>query len=65
MKFSVGNNGGQLPEAAIRIVDQATGKDLPIFIYESELEEFHNDLSLGVELIETSKWTREENLLRK
>jgi hypothetical protein len=61
--FSVGNNGGQLAEAAIRIVDKRTEKELPIFVYESELKEFWNDLSFGIELTETSKWTREENRL--
>ncbi|MDP6448052.1 MAG: hypothetical protein QGG36_02095 [Pirellulaceae bacterium] len=61
--FSVGNNGGQLPEAAIRIVDKQAERELPIFVYESELKKFWNDLSLGVELTETSKWTREEHRL--
>ncbi len=61
--FSVGNNGGQLAEAAIRIVDKRTENELPIFVYESELKEFWNDLSFGIELTETSKWTREENRL--
>lgn len=61
--LSVGNNGGQLPEALIRIVDKATEIELPIFIYESELKAFSHDRSLGVELIETSKWTPEENRL--
>jgi len=61
--LSVGNNGGQLPEASIRIVDTTTETELPIFIYESELEEFSNDRTFGVELIETSKWSPEENRL--
>jgi hypothetical protein len=61
--LSVGNNGGQLPEASIRIVDRTTKTELPIFIYESELKEFWNDRSFGVELIETSKWSPEENRL--
>ena len=59
--FSVGNNGGQLPEASIRILDKSTQQELPIFVYASELEEFLHDRSFGVELIETSKWTPEEN----
>ena len=59
--FSVGNNGGQLPEASIRIVDKTTDAELPIFIYQSELKEFLQDRSFGVELIETSNWSPEEN----
>ena len=61
--LSVGNNGGQLPEASIRLVDSATDAELPIFIYASELEKFASDLSFGVELIETSKWSPAENRL--
>lgn len=61
--FSVGNNGGQLTETAIRIVDKQTEKDLPIFACESELKEFWDDLSFGIELTEASKWTRVENRL--
>lgn len=61
--FSVGNNGGQLPEASIRIVDKTTEAELPIFIYESEVDGFWKDRSLGVELIETSKWSPEEHRL--
>ena len=63
VQFSVGNNGGQLPEASLRIVDKQTKKELPIFVYRSELRDFWNDLSYGVELTETSKWTRVENRL--
>jgi len=61
--FSVGNNGGQLPEAAIRIVEKSTGNELPIFIYASEVEEFLHDRSFGVALMETSNWKSEENRL--
>ena len=61
--FSVGNNGGQLAEASIRIVDKQTSKELPIFVYKSELKEFVNDLRFGIELTETSKWTPKENRL--
>jgi len=61
--FSAGNNGGQLPEAAIRILDKASGAELPIFVYESEAQEFLGDRSFGVELFETSKWTPEVNKL--
>ena len=63
VEFSVGNNGGQLAEGSIRIVDKQTEKELPIFVYESELKDFWNDLGFGVELIETSKWRRAENRL--
>jgi hypothetical protein len=59
--FSTINNGGQLPEAAIRIVDRQTDEELPIFVYKSEFETFLKDRSLGIELIETSKWSPEEN----
>ncbi len=45
----------------IRIVENESETELPIFIYESELKTFRNDLSLGVELWETSRWTREDN----
>lgn len=61
--FSVGNNGGQLAEASIRIVDKTTDAELAIFVYESELKRFSKDLSFGVELLETSKWSPEENRL--
>jgi hypothetical protein len=61
--LSVGNNGGQLPEASIRIVDRTTDTELPIFIYKSELEEISKDHSFGIDLIETSKWSPEENRL--
>lgn len=62
--LSVGNNGGQLPEASIRIVDKPTGTELPIFVYESELKSFWNDRSFGVELIETSKWEPQDQQLQ-
>ena len=61
VSFDVGNNGGQLGYAMIRIVENKSETELPIFIYESELKTFWNDLSLGVELWETSRWTREDN----
>jgi hypothetical protein len=62
--FSVGNNGGQLAEAAFRIVARESGQELPIFVYESELREFLADPSIGTEQIETSKWTRDQNELK-
>ncbi len=61
VSFDVGNNGGQLGYAMIQIVENESETELPIFIYESELKAFRNDLSLGVELWETSRWTREDN----
>ncbi|MCH7735429.1 MAG: right-handed parallel beta-helix repeat-containing protein [Chloroflexi bacterium] len=61
VSFDVGNNGGQLGYAMIRIVENKSKTELPIFFYESELKTFRNDLSLGVELLETSRWTREDN----
>jgi hypothetical protein len=44
-------------------VDKTTEAELPIFIYESEVDGFWKDRSLGVELIETSKWSPEEHRL--
>lgn len=63
VELSTNNNGGQLPESSIRIVDLQREKELPLFIYESELKTFESELGLGVELIETSKWQRERNRL--
>lgn len=62
--YDVGNNGGQMNYAKIRILDNDSGEELPIFVYESDLEEFRRDLSLGVELRETSGWKAEEFRLR-
>ena len=49
----------------VRIIDLKSGNELPIFVYESEVNEFIGDLSLGVELTETSGWTMKENRLRR
>lgn len=59
--FDVGNNGGQMNYSMVRIVDQSTEKELPIFVYESDLRKFERDLSFGVELLETSDWDRTKN----
>ena len=59
--FDVGNNGGQMNYSMIRIVDKDSGGELPIFVYESELNDFVGDLSFGVELMETSRWDPAEN----
>ena len=59
--FDVGNNGGQMNYSMIRIVDNDSGNELPIFVYESELKRFVGDLSFGVELMETSRWDPDEN----
>lgn len=64
VEISTGNNGGQLPETAIRIVDQQTKDELPIFFYESELKAFRTDLGQRAEVAETSKWTEEEHQLK-
>ena len=64
VEISTSNNGGQLPGTSIRIVDEETKEELPLFVYESELKAFLNDPSQGVELSETSKWTQEENRLK-
>ena len=61
--LSVGNNGGQLPEASVRIIDSITEAELPIFVYQSELDAFSKDLGFGVELLETSKWSKEGSRL--
>lgn len=57
VNYSVGNNGGQMNYAMLRVVDAERGKTLPIFVYESDLKKFWHDLTLGVELMETSGWT--------
>lgn len=59
--FDVGNNGGQMNYSMVRIVDNDSGGELPIFVYEPELNEFVGDLSFGVELTETSRWNPAEN----
>ena len=64
VELSTNNNGGQLPETSIRIVDQNTQEALPIFFYESELKAFRAELGEGAEFSETSKWTEEEHLLK-
>ncbi len=51
--------------ALVRIIDLKSGKELPIFVYESEVNEVISDLSLGVELTEISGWTMKENRLRR
>jgi len=61
--FRVGNNGGQMHYSLVRIIDIESGKPLPIFIYEADLKDFHGDLSLGVEMTETSGWSMKENRL--
>jgi hypothetical protein len=63
VEFNVGNNGGQMNYSSIRIIDNQTQKERPIFIYETELENFRNDLSFGVQLQETSRWRSQDNLL--
>ena len=64
VEISTNNNGGQLPETAIRIVDQETKEDLPLFFYESELKAFRAEAGQGVEFAETSKWIEEEQRLK-
>ncbi len=64
VEFSTFNNGGQLPEASIRILAADTKEELPIFVYEPELKNFLSDATEGVEFMETSKWTRDENRLK-
>ena len=64
VELSTNNNGGQLPETSIRIVDQKIQEELPLFFYESELKAFRAELSQGVEFAETSKWTEEEHRLK-
>lgn len=57
------NNGGQMLSSLVRISEAESGRELPIFVYESDLNAFIDDLSLGVELTETSGWTRKKNRL--
>ena len=64
VELSTHNNGGQLPETSIRIVDQKTKEDLPLFFYDSELKAFRADQGQQVEFAETSKWTEEEQRLQ-
>jgi hypothetical protein len=64
VELSTHNNGGQLPETSIRIVDQKTQEELPLFVYESELKAFRAEPGQGVEFVETSKWTEEEHRLK-
>jgi hypothetical protein len=64
VEISTNNNGGQLPESSIRIVDQRTQEELPLFFYESELKAFRAELGEGIEFAETSKWTEEEHRLK-
>jgi len=59
--FRVGNNGGQMLYSLVRIIDTKSGKELPVFVYDSQVKAFVDDLSLGVELTETSGWTMKEN----
>ena len=63
VELSTNNNGGQLPETSIRIVDQKTKEELPLFFYESELKAFRAELGQAGEFTETSKWTEDENQL--
>lgn len=62
--FDVGNNGGQMNYSMVRIIENETGNELPIFVYESDLRAFRNDLSFGVELTETSAWDSKDNQIR-
>lgn len=64
VELSTNNNGGQLPETSIRIVDQKTKEELTLFIYESELKAFRAELGQEVEFAETSKWTEQEHRLK-
>ncbi len=62
--FDVGNNGGQMNYSMVRIVDREAGKELPIFVYESDLREFERDLSFGIEILETTSWDRTKNEIK-
>jgi hypothetical protein len=64
VELSTNNNGGQLAETSIRIVDRKTKEELPLFFYESELKAFRAELGESVELAETSKWTEQEHRLK-
>ena len=64
VEFNGGNNGGQMNYSMIHIIDNDSEKELPIFVYESELKKFRSDLSFGIELLETSRWKPDENEIR-
>ncbi len=64
VEISTGNNGGQLPETSIRIVDQQTKEELPLFFFESELKAFRTEMGKRGESAETSQWTEEEQRLK-
>lgn len=64
VELSTNNNGGQLAYSAIRIVDEKTQEELPVYFYESELKAFRADLPGSGDVAETSKWTEEEQRLR-
>jgi hypothetical protein len=64
VELSTNNNGGQLPETSIRIVDRKTKEELPLFFYESELQAFRSELGQGVEFAETSKWMEDEHRIK-
>jgi len=53
-----------MDDSLVRVIDNRTVKERPIFTYESELKQFQNDLSMDVELRETSGWAPEENEIR-
>ena len=60
VEISTNNNGGQLPETSIRIMDQTNRNELPLFIYESELKAFRAELGEPGDFAETSNWMEEE-----
>ena len=64
VELSANNNGGQLPETSIRIVDQKSKEELALFFYESELTAFRAEFGQAGEFAETSKWTEEEHRLK-
>jgi hypothetical protein len=64
VELSTNNNGGQLPETSIRIMDQQTKEELALFFYESELKAFRAELGQQFQFAETSKWTEQEQRLQ-
>lgn len=62
--MTVGNNGGQLQQARVLIADKKTNKPLPVFVYESEIDQaFRVGRRTGREPVEVSGWKAKENRL--
>lgn len=64
--MTTGNNGGQLQRARVTIIDSQTNKPLPIFIYQSEIDEaFRIGRQTGREPVEVTGWSAKVNRISK